>query len=45
MIDNEKEASELIEALNGHLPMRAYATPPLVTAVRQQGSVINAIDG
>ena len=30
MIDNEKEAYELIEALNEHLPMRAYAALPLV---------------
>ena len=44
MIDNEKEAYELINALNEHLPMWAYATPPLVTAVRQQGNVINAND-
>jgi hypothetical protein len=44
MIDNEKEAYELIEALNEHLPMRAYATPPLVTVIRQQGNVINAND-
>ena len=35
MIDNEKEANELVEALNKHLPMRAYATPPLVQALRR----------
>ena len=33
MIDDEKDVRELIEALNEHLPMRAYATPPLVKAV------------
>ena len=44
MIDNEKEAYELIEALNEHLPMRAYATPPLVQAVRAQGADIKVND-
>jgi hypothetical protein len=44
MIDNEKEAYELIEALNEHLPMRAYATPPLVQAVRRQGADIKVND-
>ena len=33
MIDDEKEVRELLEAFNEHLPMRAYATPPLVNAV------------
>ena len=36
MIDNEKKPMNLIEALNEHLPMRAYATLPLVKAVRRQ---------
>jgi hypothetical protein len=44
MIDDEKEARDLIEALNGHLPMRAYATLPLVKAVRQDGANINVND-
>jgi len=44
MIDNEKEAYELIEALNEHLPMRAYATLPLVQAVRRQGADIQVND-
>ncbi|HUY33944.1 MAG TPA: hypothetical protein VMV69_14450 [Pirellulales bacterium] len=44
MIDNEKEAYELIEALNENLPMRAYATPPLVKAVRGQGADIKVDD-
>ena len=44
MIDNEKEAYELIEALKQHLPMRAYATPPLVKAVRAQGTEIAVND-
>jgi preprotein translocase subunit SecA len=44
MIDNEKEALELIEALKEHLPMSAYATPPLVKAVRQQGTDIKVND-
>ena len=44
MIDNEKEVHELIEALNQHLPMRAYATPPLVKAVRAQGTDIEVND-
>ena len=44
MIDNEKEAYELIEALNEHLPMRAYATLPLVKAVRRQGADIHVND-
>ena len=44
MIDNEKEAYELIEALNEHLPMRAYATLPLVKALRRQGADIQVND-
>ncbi|MGO9598814.1 MAG: tetratricopeptide repeat protein [Isosphaeraceae bacterium] len=44
MIDNEKEAHELIEALIEHLPMRAYATLPLVEAVRGQRADIQVND-
>lgn len=44
MIDDEKDVSELIEAMNEHLPMRAYATPPLVKAVRQEGADIKVND-
>lgn len=44
MIDDEKEVCELIDALNEHLPMRAYATPSLVKAVRQDGTGINVND-
>lgn len=44
MIDNEKEAYELIKALKEHLPMRAYATLPLVEAVRQRGADIKVND-
>ena len=44
MIDNEKEAYELIGALNERLPMRAYATPRLVKAVRPQGADIKVND-
>ena len=33
MIDDKKEADELIEVLNEHLPMRAFATPELMKAV------------
>ena len=44
MIDDEKDVYELIEALNEHLPMRAYATPLLVKAVRQQGAEIKVND-
>jgi len=44
MIDNEKEAYELIKALKQHLPMRAYATPPLVQALRGQGAGIKVND-
>lgn len=44
MIDDEKDVYELIEAMNEHLPMRAYATPPLVKAVRQEGTDINVND-
>ena len=40
MIDNEQEVFALIEALNQHLPMRAYSTPSLVQAVRQNGGEI-----
>jgi hypothetical protein len=34
----------LIEALKKHLPMRAYATSPLVKAVRQEGADIKVGD-
>ena len=44
MIDDEKEVYELIEVLNEHLPMRAYATPPLVKGVGQQGADIKVND-
>src|SRR5271157_2504754 len=44
MIDNEKEAYELIEALKEHLPMPAYATPSLAKAIRQQGGDIKVND-
>ncbi len=44
MIDDEKDVYEMIEALNEHLPMRAYATPPLVKAVRQEGADIKVND-
>ena len=44
MIDDEKDVRELMEALNKHLPMRAYATPPLVKAVGQQGAEIKVND-
>ncbi len=44
MIDDEKDVYELIEALKEHLPMRAYATPPLVKAVRQEGTDIRVND-
>jgi hypothetical protein len=44
MIDNVKEAYRLIEALQQHLPMRAYATPALVKSLRQQGSKIKLND-
>ncbi|MSR56635.1 MAG: hypothetical protein EXS05_03045 [Planctomycetaceae bacterium] len=44
MIDNEQEAYGLIEALNDHLPMRAYATAPLVKAVHQEGAHIKVND-
>jgi hypothetical protein len=44
MIDNEKEVYELMEALKEHLPMSAYTTPPLVKAVRQQGTGMKVND-
>ncbi len=44
MIDDENDVYELMEALNEHLPMRAYATPPLVKAVRQEGADIKVND-
>ena len=44
MIDDEKSAHELIESLSKHLPMRAYATQPLVKALRQEGADINVND-
>ena len=44
MIDDEKDVCELMEALNEHLPMRAYATSPLVNAVRQEGADIKVND-
>jgi hypothetical protein len=45
MIDNEKEAYELIEALNQHLPMRAFATPSLVQSLRGETADIKVNDG
>jgi len=44
MIDDEKEVRELIGALNKHLPMQAYATRPLVKALRRQGADIKVYD-
>ncbi len=44
MIDNEREVHELIEALNQNLPMRAYATPPLVKALCGQRTDIEVND-
>jgi hypothetical protein len=44
MIDAEKDVYELMEELNEHLPMRAYATQPLVKAVRQEGANIKVDD-
>ncbi|MCY2992744.1 MAG: hypothetical protein NTY19_33420 [Planctomycetota bacterium] len=44
MIDDGKVVYELTEALKEHLPMRAYPTPPLVKAVRQDGADINEND-
>ena len=44
MIDDETNVRELMEALRGHLPMRVYATPPLVEAARQEGAGINVND-
>ena len=44
MIDDEREVYELIEVLKEHLPMRAYATPPLVKAVRLNGTDIKVND-
>lgn len=35
MIDDEQDVYDLIKAMNEHLPMPAYATPPLVKAVRR----------
>ena len=44
--DGYKEIAEfeLIAMLNDHLPIPAYATPPLVKAVRQQGADIKVND-
>lgn len=44
IIDDEKDGYELIEALNEHLPMRAYATPPQVKAIRQEVADIKVND-
>jgi len=44
MIDDEQDVYELIKAMNEHLPMWAYATPPLVNAVRREGAEIKAND-
>ena len=44
MIDDQKEVVELMEALNEHLPMGAYATPALVKALRQNGGDIKVND-
>ena len=44
MIDDVKEVDGLIEAMNDHLPMRAFATPPLVEAIRKEGADIKVND-
>src|SRR5436190_12646326 len=44
MIDNLREVQELIRALNEHLPLRAYVTPPLVHSLRAQGTNIKVND-
>ncbi len=44
MIDDEKDVCELMGALNEHVPMRAYATPLLVKAIRQEGAGIKVND-
>jgi hypothetical protein len=44
MIDDEQDVYELIKAMNEHLPMPAYATPPLVKAVRREGAKIEVND-
>ena len=36
MIDDENQVRELIGALNGQLPMQAYAMRSLVKALRRQ---------
>jgi hypothetical protein len=44
MIDDENEAYQLIESLKQHLPMRAFATSPLVQSLRGQGTDIQVND-
>lgn len=44
MIDDEREVRELIEALNHHLPLRAYARAPLVEAMQEEGARIGVND-
>src|ERR1700722_16708252 len=44
MIDDEKEAYELIAALNKHLPMQVYATQRLAKALRREGAKIKVND-
>lgn len=44
MIDDEQDVYELIKAINEHLPMPAYATSPLVKAVRRDGAKIEVND-
>lgn len=44
MIDNLREVQELIRELNEHLPLRAYATRPLVHSLRAQGTNIKVND-
>jgi len=44
MIDDKREVTDLIEALNGQLPMRAYATPQLAKAIRGRGGDVRVND-
>ena len=44
MIDVEKDVYEVMEELNKHLQKLAYATQPLVEAVRQEGADIKVDD-
>ena len=44
MLDDKQEVEALITALNEHLPLRAWATPPLAMSLRQKQADLSVHD-